>query len=84
MGGEQSREPSGSPLASDLLWLAVETLSDLMSGLAVLAAEVRRLEEEVFVAELDNVRLTSAALRRVAASLRAEQKLPDAGGDRLE
>lgn len=81
MGGEQSESQHGSPLASDLLWLAVETLSDLMSGLAVLAAEVRRLEEEVFVAELDNVRLTSAALRRVAASLRTEVQLPDPLGD---
>jgi len=83
VGGQHSEGPQAPPLASDLLWTAVEQLSDFVKQLAMLAAEVRRLEEEVFTAELDSVRLSSALLRRIATALGSERDLDYSGDDGL-
>lgn len=69
--------PQAQPLVSDLLWEMVEHLHNLIQQLAMLAAETRRLEEEVFTSGLDEVRLSSTLLRQIAAALGAERRASD-------
>lgn len=73
MGGDNHDGPEAQPLVSDLLWEMVEHQHNLLQQLAMLAAETRRLEEEVFTSGLDEVRLSSTLLRQIAAALGSER-----------